>query len=198
MKYSKEMLPVEVGADDFNDSARMAGLMTATGYTDNQNWNKKLLVKYVQSDDKGSFYVRHPGITSPDMSRDQAMCLIVGLYLAGFSRLISLDMVRGKDWFSPSQKGIFRICQGGTLSWFASIWFWCDVVYSCVHPSDDLEDLQLICMMLVAPPKYLKYWVYYNTKWKTRIVNYFCGWRNEPELAQYLIDYISGVALFRK
>lgn len=185
MIFDELGLPRDNGATDFNDSSRLAGVMTVFGYSKRVDCSM-----YVLTTHRGLFYRRHPTGYSYDFSRDQTVPLVAGLYKQGFEHLVSLDYVDGRDFFSPSHRGHIRICQGKKPFWHQRIWIWVDVLWSCyVKPMS--EPNQLLCMMMVNPDKsYLKCWVRNNKKWEDSIKGYWSGWRGEQDLALVMIEKI--------
>lgn len=182
--YDELGLPRDRGSTDKQDSARLAALLTVSGY------DKSIpLSMYVKEKE----YVRHPEEYIYNFSRDQAICLVAGLFLQLRPDLVNRKFVTGNDVFSPSQQGHFRICTGNKPTFLQKAWLWLDVTYSCfVDPL--AEPNQLICIMLVAEPVYLRFWKRHNPQWKRAILDYWCegpgSWRGEPELAHALIKTI--------
>lgn len=185
MNFDALGLPKENGATDLQDSARLAGIMTVFG------WPQEIDVRqYVkQAETTVQYYVRHPLEIIYNFSRDQAICLMAGLFAAGYSYLVNENSITGKDLLSPSVMGHVARCKGQKASWFQDLWLWLDVWFHAnVTPLE--EPNQLLCMMMTADKKFLRYWTTANPAWVTSIKNYWCGWRNEPELAQFMIDRI--------
>ncbi len=173
-------LPKEEGATDLQDSARLAGIMTVF------EWPREInLSQYVTKNG----YVRHPSEIIYDFSRDQATCLMAGLYWQARSPLVNTKFITGKDLMSPSWYGHYRRCKGQKPNWFQNLWFWFDIVTNC-YLTPMSEPNQLLCMMMVSDDKYLRYWVTNNKVWMESIRGYFSGWRGEPELAEHMIGKI--------
>lgn len=122
-------------------------------------------------------------------SRDQTICFVVALLKANMTDLVSLDRVDGKDIFSPSVRGHINRCMGLNAYFYQDWWLWLDVWFHATCASRS-EPNQLLCMMMIADPKYLKWWVENNHDWEFSITDYWCGWRNEPELAEMMIAKI--------
>lgn len=183
MIFDELGLPKEMGASDLQDSARLAGIMRTFG------WDIPV-EKYVLTPPQYSFhYVRHPLEIKYDFSRDQAVCLMAGLYFAGKYSLVDKDYVTGKDFFSPSVMGHVARCQNKKASWFQNLWLKIDILYNALFAPLS-ESNQLICMLMVAGPEYMKLWTSMNKEWERSITDYWCGWRNEPELARIMIGTI--------
>lgn len=180
-------LPRDSNATDFNDSARLAGIMTLF------NWPQRVpLSWYLITKNEIIKYVRHPRENSYDLSRDQAIPLMAGLFISGSFYYVKRQFIDGKDFFSPSHNNHVRICSGDDPTIFGDLWLWLDVLWSCfVAPM--AESNQLICMMKVHPNKsYIKFWVKWNKKWRESIMTYWNDQsgeynRGEPELAELMI-----------
>jgi len=184
MIFDHNGLPKDNGATDYQDSARLAGIMAVFEWPRGVN-----LQGYLDMGQKPK-YVRHPFEESKsDFSRDQAICLMAGMCYSHMPIQVDRRFVDGKDWFSPSQMGHVRRCQGLKAYWYQNLWLWLDVLWACyVKPM--AEPNQLLCMLMVADPKYLRFYVKHNKKWKEAILAYWCGWRNEKELAELMITKI--------
>lgn len=99
-------LPVDKGATDAMDSARLAGVMATFDYP---NFDKSLLIQYLVEKDGQLMAVRHPveggkederPSNNPlNFTRDQLMCLAAGLSKAGYyaqcKRLLEAAEARG-------------------------------------------------------------------------------------------------------
>lgn len=177
--------PRDNGATDWNDSARLAGIMCL--FQDEQA-TKIPLKEYVIVTSKK--YVRHPIDDDYDFSRDQAVCLVAGLYKKGLYDLVQESYVNGKDIFSPSVHGHFRRCSGGKANWFQNQWLKLDIMWNAKFQPLS-EPNQLICMIYVAGPEYIKLWTTHNKKWKESIRNYWSNWRNEPGIAELIIQELA-------
>lgn len=179
MIFDQLGLPKDTGASDLQDSARLAGIMITFNYPAPID-----LFKYVDVDD--SRYVRHPKEYIYDFSRDQALCLMAGLATRKLYFLVNRNYVSGKDIFSPSHWGHVKRCQGSKANFFQDAWLWVDVLYSC-HVKPMSEPNQILCMLKIAPKKFLLYWLKNNKVWREAIREYWCGWRGETELAEHMI-----------
>lgn len=184
MIYDNLGLPKENGADDFEDSARLAGILTVFEI------NLEIpLDRYLSM--KDSFmYIRHP-ISRHDFSRDQAICLVAGFVKQRRSQFVDKKFIKGKDFLPPSVTGHIKRCQGKESNWFEDLWLWLDVLWSVIVVPKE-EPNQILCMMLMAPPKYLDFWLKHNVWWRESITDYWSGWRGEPELAQKMIKFLEG------
>lgn len=194
MIFDELGLPRDSGATDLQDSARLAGLMVTFGFDLTQNRIIPLEKYVVTIPTLGStYYVRHPLEHKYDFSRDQAICLLAGLHKAGLYRLIDKNYIDGKDIFSPSHRGHIKRCQGKKPNILEENWLWLDVLYSCFYQPMG-EPNQLLCMLMVADPKYLKFWLKYNKHWRDAIKEYWCegagAWRGERDLAEHMISIL--------
>lgn len=183
-------LPKDNGASDWQDSARLAGIMTVFG------WQRKVdCSKYAVSyaNINCTEYVRHPQEYKYNFSRDQAICLMAGLFVQDRSYLVSKKFIIGRDIFSPSHNGHVRICQGLRPHWYQNLWLWFDVCFN-IFATPMSEPNQLLCMLMVHPDKkYLKFWLKRKKVWRESISNYWCGWRKEYELALHMIGVLEKV-----
>lgn len=183
--------PVEQGASDSQDSARLIGLLAVFGYP----VDKEKYFDYINHG-PGPYYLRHPIERNKyEYSRDQLICYVAGL------KALNLDYLHWSyyrpdngDWLSPSQKSfVERICKGKNGTITGNIWLWLDVLWSCfIDPM--AEPCQLICMLKKHPDeKYIRFWVNNNKLWREAIREYFCSQtpgkynRGEPELAELMI-----------
>lgn len=178
-------LPRDNGSTDWQDSARLAGVLALFQYPVEKEIDLTLYI----TEDK---YVRHPKEYRYDFSRDQAVCLMAGLWIDGLPYLVDRNSITGKDFLSPSVRGHIRRCQNREANWFQNLWLKLDIYWNAF--CDPLsEPNQLICMLVVAGPKYVKLWTKLNPMWRVAITTYWCGWRDEPDLAMHMIKRIEGM-----
>lgn len=204
MIFDELYLPRDTGATDLQDSARLAGVMTVFGWPQEVRCSKYVvaadkklggvsIVEVVGGRKITSMYVRHPKEYIYDFSRDQAICLMAGLYTQRETGLVNKLFINGKDWFSPSHNGHVRICQGLKASWYQNAWLVLDITYNILFTPKS-ESNQLLCMLMVHPNKfYLKFWLRFNKHWKQSITDYWCSWRNEERLARHMIQVLEKV-----
>lgn len=184
MIFDRLGLPKDNGADDFADSARLAGLLTVF------EWHQHTsLKKYIINEVDKTVYVRHPNERKFDFSRDQTIPFIAGLYKQGLWYCVSEKYVDGKDWFSPSHKGHFRRCMAEKATWFQDLWLWIDVLWASFVAQME-ENNQLLSILMIADVKYLKFYTKYNKLWEANVKSYWCNWRNEKELAEHIINKV--------
>lgn len=183
--------PCDNGSTDGQDSARLAGLMAVFNHP--QELQPEMMEEYFDmiSYTLGAYnYLRHPveGNKYP-FSRDQASCLFAGLRSVNRESFVVPYYKPKNDFISPSVRGHFKRCAGFKTRWYERAWLYLDVIYSAwVDPL--AESNQLICMLMVANPKYLRLWCKLNKKWELSITTYWNTWRNEPELAELMISTI--------
>lgn len=180
-------LPRDNGATDFNDSARLAGILALFQYPVEKEID---LTLYIDDNWK---YVRHPKEYKYDFSRDQAIPLMAGLWIDFVPYLVDRNSITGKDFLSPSVRGHIRRCQDREANWFQNLWLKLDIYWNAF--CDPLsEPNQLICMLMVAGTEYLKMWTKLNPMWRDAIHAYWTySFRNEPELARHMIKRIEGM-----
>lgn len=179
-------LPRDNGSTDWQDSARLAGIIALFQYPTNSDL---YLTDYINKDGK---YIRHPKEYKYNFSRDQSVPLMAGLWINGLSYLVDKNCITGKDILSPSVRGHIRRCQDKKANWFQNLWLKLDIYYNAFF--DPLsEPNQLLCMLMVAGPEYVKLWTKLNTKWKQAITDYWCGWRGESGLAVHMINRIERI-----
>lgn len=183
-------LPRDNGATDYKDSARLAGLLTVMGWPQNV-----YLIRYVNDD--GNF-IRHPSDSDPsDFSRDQMIPLVAGLKTKGLLGVVrphsGKEVAQNGDPLSPSQRNHIRMCAGLNPSWIGLQWLKLDILYSAyVDPM--AEPNQLICMLMIAGPEYVRMWTSKNNRWRDAINAYWRdSFRKEPELAEFLIKKLEAI-----
>lgn len=219
MILDKTGLPRDNGATDFMDSARLVGLL-ATVNADNQVSAQSLgrytidgiAFRYPDLDSANQASNNPLNVT-----RDQIICLAAGfakknwhskcvdLLNAAYSRRTfgisraqntEADVVGSrKAWYnsadilSPSHMNHLRLCarqRGTTLGY---LWLNIDIAfYSLFTPKE--EPNQLLCMALVAGPKYVKRMRRWNRHLDTALRTYWSGWRNEAPLAEYIVQHL--------
>lgn len=208
----KDNLPVDTGATDAMDSARLAGLMATFDFP---GFDKSLLTQYLVEKDGQLMAVRHPGeepSNNPlNFTRDQLMCLAAGLSKAGYyslcKRLLEAAEARGNraqnteydkigtkktfpngpDWLTPSHMNHLRLCAGQKGTLLGRIWLNVDILYSSTFAREK-EPNQLMCMCEIAGK--MKMFKQLNKSLPQAISKYWDNWRLEPDLAKFLISKI--------
>lgn len=208
-------LPKDNGATDYMDSARLAGLVELFG-SDHID-----LMAYIRYDDEGRLVaMRHPrempSNNWKNFTRDQLMCLAAGLKKQnreGTVRKLYYEAVRrgyraqnteadypgtlkkfpnGADLLTPSHMNHLRICSGEKPTLLGRLWLTIDILFNG-YISPKTEPNQLICMCVVAGEKYVRLWKKVNPYWKGAIIDYWCGWRGEKELALRMIESLEKI-----
>ena len=200
-------LPVDTGASDSQDSARLAGMMALAGLINYCN-------NYMVWSDRDQMMVgtRHPtdtfqGANNPDkFSRDQMMCLVVGV-----NNVLCFDLYKGAVKRNNTAQNWME--DGGKPKWYGAdklIRLNMDVVALKANHITKLSKLgyiQLIVEILfkrifnsLGEPNQIlsmaqvsrnfalvkKLW----PKWEQAVDKYWCGWRGEPELAAAIKDTV--------
>lgn len=185
------------GVTDFCDSAVFAGLLSVF------QWPGFAMPFYF---DQYGNPLRSAESDIPDdkcfdpmtFSRDQLTCLIAGYHAQkniGAARIIYTKVVENNwlcpnnDLLSPSNRGHINFCVGEKVSWMQDKWLYADVLYSAIA-SPMKESNQLLCMLMIRDPKWVKLYTRLNKVWRENLVEYWSGWRNEPDLAQHMIAVI--------
>ncbi len=178
--------PCDSGSTDGQDSARLAGLMWVFNHPQKIPYMSDYYSFNPVNDDLR--YLRHPveGNKTP-ISRDQIVPLFAGFFVSGNKIFINPYYRPHGEITMPSVANHIGICGGMQSKWFGNLWLWLDVFWSCfIAPMD--EPNQLICMMKVHPNEaYIIYWVNNNKYWREAIREYWCGWRDEVDLAELMI-----------
>ncbi|MGZ3742745.1 MAG: hypothetical protein ACXVB1_00115 [Pseudobdellovibrionaceae bacterium] len=179
------------------DSARLAGIMTLFGFGKEIKLGEYL--KYVEligpNGKSWSFELqptRHPDYNNfKDFSRDQLIPLIAGLSKIGWTytndmTFAHMSVCPNGDLLSPSHLNHIRRCCGLKPTMYGNLWLKLDILYNAyIDPM--AEPNQLICMLVIAGADYVRLWMKKNKKWEDAIRNYWSGWREEPELAEFMI-----------
>lgn len=178
--------PCDSGSIDGADSARLVGIMAVFNHPIFVICSDYAKRNYIDE----YYYLRHPIEKNKyPFSRDQAVCLFAGLHVQGSSAWVNPNYKPQNDFISPSVRGHFKRCAGLTDTWLERMWLYLDVVYSAkIDPL--AEPNQLICMLMIADPKYLRLWCKLNKSWQESITAYWNGWRGEPELVELMIETI--------
>ena len=158
----------------------------------------------------------YPANNYKNFTRDQLVPLVSGLKQAApvlAERLLTAAITRGNraqnteydvpgstkafpngtDWLSPSVMNHLRLCAGTKPTLFGKLWLIGDILFNAfiTHLS---EPNVLICMCYVAGPFYIKLLKRLNASERSdnassldkAITDYWCGWRNEPEVAEVI------------
>ncbi len=182
MIFNSQGLPRPNGATDFEDSSMLAGILHVFGHA-----VKPDLSHYCKPNNAG--YWRN-GESKYKMSRDQTVCLFAGMAFNNLQTLVDPDYDTEGDFVSPSVRGHFRRCAGFKATWLQDMALWADLWYSAKYkPREELN--QLFCIMMCADVKFMKWYCKANPVWDLAVIEYWAGWRNEPEIANIMVNVIS-------
>jgi hypothetical protein len=176
------------GASDFEDAAMFNGLLVLFGYAGVD------LNHFIERDSakKNLKYVRHPYGTKYSFSRDQTICLAAGMAKT-MPENVSRNFVSGRDIFSPANNGHLQRCTGRKSNWLQNLWLKAEILFHAKF-TPLAEPNQLIAMMMIAGPEYLKLWTGKNSQWQRSIRKYWYTenghWRNEKDFAEHMIKVI--------
>lgn len=202
-------LPRDNGATDMMDSARLAGLMAIVNHPLAPDLRRYLV---------GEEAVRHPyeyfSNNPKNFTRDQLICLAAGLHVQGhinsckmlynkayyrgwFAQNTEYDapgsikrFPNGPDWLSPSNRMVLAKCaKKPGLFILGRLWLTADIVFNALF-TPRREPNQLISQLVVAGPRWIKFYKKVTPEWRYAITDYWCGWRDEPALASSLIDLL--------
>ncbi len=210
MIFNENGFPKPTGATDWMDSAHLAGLMA---FVDHEKMSLNTLREYTYTESGEA--VRCPedysGLcpaNTKNFTRDQSICLLAGYYSYKMS-LITRSLLEqakargyraqntekdvpgstkkfpdGADILDPSHVGYMKICAGLKASWFERLWMLARIkIASRFSPLK--EPNNIIVMSIVYG--YADVLRRSNPQIYEAIRLYWCGWRNEPELAEMLI-----------
>lgn len=211
MIFDQYGLPKDTGASDYMDSARLAGIMAVFDIPGTPD-----LYNYIAfTSERAVVGVRHPhefpSNNPNNFTRDQLMCLTAGirvqknngaicdfLYAEACKRgnraqNMEADVPgslkkfpNGADLLLPSNMDHLRRCAGHEPTFLGTLWLKADIIANGLFTPLG-EQNQLICMCVVAGPEYVKMYKKCNKQWRDAIRLYWCGWRQEPELAEIMI-----------
>jgi hypothetical protein len=175
------------GASDYEDSSMFNGLIALFEYDSRVDW---ALSEFFSGALLNGKYVRHPYGSKYNFSRDQYLPLAAGYWKKNHPGFVHESFIDGNDILSPANHGHTRRCQNGKANWFQNLWLKAEILFHAKFTPLD-EPNQLIAMMCVAGPEYLKLWTKNNPQWQRSIKKYWCEedghWRAEPEFAEHMI-----------
>lgn len=189
MIFDDQGLPKDNGADDYKDSARLAGLMALFDHSQAPQCDEYLVSNESFGDEKTYAPYgprRHPMYSPKDFSRDQMVPLAAGLWKQTSPLRIPIDYrPTNGDWLSPSQKDHLRRCSGLKDTWLGRMWLHLDIYWSAyVDPM--AEPNQILSMLVVAGPEWVKKWCKHNWRREEAIFMYWGKWRRESEFAAHI------------
>jgi hypothetical protein len=213
MIFDSHGLPKDTGASDYADSARLAGLMGTFGHPDMTAEKIALYVigdqgvRYPFVDPTGNLSSNNP----KNFTRDQLNCLAAGLnvlrrpdlalklyraaqYRNWRGQNTEADVIgstkkfpNGADIFLFDTMSHLKTCAGQGPTIMGRINLIIDICFNAwVKPM--AEPNQIMCLCKIAGPKYVKLLRKLNKKLDAAIREYWCGWRGEPEFAEFLIE----------
>lgn len=195
MIFDELNCPKDSGASDWQDSARLAGLMTLFNYPHSVE-----LTAYIEVKKVGDYYpwltiskyVRHPVEKKYDFSLDQAYCLMAGLSRRR-RELCRADFVVGKDWKNPKFMGFVNACQKNPVTLFQKFCLLLAILFHAYFAPKS-EPNQLLSHLRVMPRKWIQLYCHLNKQWREGLREYWYegagAWRNEKELCEWIIKDI--------
>lgn len=187
----KDGYPKVNGASDFEDSSHLAGILAIMEHPEAVDCRKYVY----RGNPLGKEWFKYVRCFSPqyDFSRDQAILLIAGLIKQGHGQYVNLAYITGRDILPPSVRGMVRIAQGKKPMCYQIAWLKAEIYFNAyLQPLE--EPFQIIALCMTYGDEYLKLWTELNPKWYWAIRRYLSqldgSWRNEPELAEFVIDKI--------
>lgn len=195
MQFDSYGYPKVMGADDFADSSHLAGILAIVEHPQAIDCRKYVTFG---AELTAISYSRYPRQPIYDFSRDQAICLMSGLIKQGHTEYVNLDFITGRDILPPSVRGLVRIARGKKPTLLQRAWLKAEIYWhGYLQPLD--EPFQIMCMILTYDSfaknnELLKLWTSKNKLWRWSVRRYFSqldgAWRGEPELAEYIIQFI--------
>lgn len=204
MIFDKDGFPKDTGASDWLDSARLAGLMSIVNHPNTPNTSLYII---------NGQAVRHPDSPFNNVTRDQIIPLVAGLYKQGhkdaakqlyntckgwlgWGRAQNTHDIfgkqkpiwKGKDILSPAHMLVMAKAAGLSGPKIGYLFVIIDIIWTSYIKKHD-ENNQLISMLSILGSNWIKlYKLLAGKNYETAIRNYWENWRNEPELAQMLIN----------
>lgn len=124
------------------------------------------------------------------LSRDQYLPYIAGCWASGQHELVKRTIVGIQDLMSPSNLLHWILCAKVYPLYaflpFGYIWLIIEIIYNALFNRKN-EHNQLICQLIVAGKPFVKLYKFLYPNYRDNIFNYFCGWRDLPELHNAII-----------
>jgi len=210
MIFNTSGFPKDNGATDFLDSSRLAGMLVISKNPQAVDCSKYFV------DGNPTRCPSEPGIASNPhtFSRDQLVVLAAGLMLQGHKDQIASMYKKAEKAFhlAPNNQN-----DDGSKKWFGGDFIASHIMGALakaagLHPKLSImqslllkfniwlnnkrtplnESNQLIAVCVMAGPEYVRQYRDNTPQWKQAILNYWAlSYRNEPEIANALIDVIS-------
>lgn len=212
MIFDNKSLPKDSGATDFMDSARLAGLLAVFGHEKTPDLSLYVIGDLaVRHPNEGSNPGEMPSNNPKNFTRDQLMCLAAGLKAQGREDICytlyeaardrnyraqnteadvpgsTKKFPNGADFLSPGHMLVLAKCAGLRGNMLGYPWLILDIIFNAIF-SPERESNQLLCILKVMGPNWVKFYKKVTPKWAKAIQDYWSGWRNEPELAKFLME----------
>lgn len=185
MIFDENGLPKPTGADDFADSAHLAGILVMINHHDAPN-----MIWYCTGDD----YIRHTSEKRYDDSRDACIMIMCALLLQNKPWLVRTEFIHGKDLLSPAVHGLETIARTGKPTWLQSAWFKLEMRWQAFFDPMG-EPFQEMIMACCYGKEYVELWAKLNPLWELAVLRYFRNadgkWRKEPILADDVIWFFN-------
>lgn len=195
-------IPRDTGATDLEDSARLAGMLAVADM-------RPLPLPGMYLNKQGEL-ARHKD-SELSFTRDQLIPL--AYYHASIPNYVDMQAYyqmeyklikacnsftapNGKDFLAPHHKAYLKksVYQSEfEPSSLAKACLIAEIYWHAFYQRGLSEPNQLICMLLTFGDEYVRMWKSVNKNWEESINMYWCGWRNEPELAKKLINIIGAI-----
>jgi hypothetical protein len=181
---------------DGGDSSRATGIMALF----DSKFDQQIIAKHYTQNEG---FVRHPTQTKwndpKDFSRDQLLCLVAGMKKSGLSSLVRREFFR-QYWKGICPNGdllgpefFWHVIRCGRVYWLYFLWP-IGIVSQIIHiiymtkVAPRQEQNQTIAIAAISDLLWL--WVFLHPNWKQSIRDYWSGWRNQNEIAEFLIEQI--------
>lgn len=181
---------------DGGDSSRSTGIMALFGSTK----DIEMIFYHWISDG----FVRNPDqrhCSNPDdFSRDQLIPLIAGMKRSNVARIVRYEFWRRRYWFGLCPNGDFLgpefylhmiLCgKVWPLYWLVPILYPFQVIHILwmTRVMPDHEQNQTICLAKISGLLWL--WKWLHPDWKKSLRDYWGGWRDQMEIAEFIINGI--------
>jgi len=196
--------PKDNGASDCMDSSRLAGLMSLVGHPLTPN-----LSGYFIGTDPIRCPMEAKASDIDTFSRDQLICLASGLFAQGKTEICKVLYYRllkkkrapnwknddgthklfGGDILLPHDLNHLRLCAGLSINPIGEFFLKLAIIFNSLF-TPMREQNQLICMCILAGSDYVEYYKRLTPLWREALGDYWCGWRNEPELCELIIKKV--------
>jgi hypothetical protein len=209
IEVGHDLKPLVPQSIDHGDCAARTGILAMCG----SEIDIELIPKFI----KGGLLTRHPTSTvntgtaphndPKSLSRDQLVGWAAGV---DFTKIKSLeDAYNVQDclyhyakegWvnadFLPYDVRLFLYLKSKlSIPWkiekIGMLWLPVSIWWQCKHNSDH-ELNQLICVLSKFDKKYMRMMVSHHPDWKKNLRDYYCGWRNLPEMYELLVKFVEG------